>query len=64
LARILAPDRLKLGSDLWFEWDQLRFTRLRHFLKTRKPDAQPDPSILVYRLSAEDLSAALGYRVN
>jgi hypothetical protein len=64
LIRILAPDRMQLGSDFWFEWDQLRFTRLRHFLRTRKPDAQPDPSILVYRLTAEDLSEALGYRVN
>ncbi|HRG54600.1 MAG TPA: hypothetical protein PLG56_01050, partial [Lacunisphaera sp.] len=64
LAKIVTPDRRKLGSDLWFEWDQLRFARLRHFLRTQKPAAQPDPSILVYRLSAADLTEALGYRVN
>ena len=64
LAQIAAPDRMKLGSDVWFEWDQLRFARLRHFLRAQKPAAQPDPSILVYRLSAADLTEALGYRVN
>ncbi len=64
LLLVFSENRLKLGGDFWLEWDQLRFARLRQFLHTRPPDAQPDPSILIYRLSTEDLSQALGYRVH
>jgi len=39
-------------------WHQLRFARLRHYLLTRSPLAQPDPSILVYRLDAAQLAGA------
>jgi hypothetical protein len=63
LARALRPGEGGFGDQFWFEFDQLRFGRLRHFLLARRPDAQPDPSLLVYRLSAEDLTAALGYQV-
>lgn len=63
LQRAFAGVRADLPPNFWLEFDQLRFGRLRHFLLERNPDAQPDPSILIYRLSAEDLSKALGYRV-
>lgn len=63
LPRALGPERLQLGGDFWFEWDQLRFGRLRHFLRRRPPDAQPDPSILVYRLGDTELVQALGHPV-
>lgn len=63
LTRALRPAEGGFDDQFWFEFDQLRFGRLRHFLLTRRPDAQPDPSLLVYRLSAEELSTALGYQV-
>jgi hypothetical protein len=40
-------------------WDQIRFARLRHYLLGQKPVAQPDLSLLVYRLSAAQLNEAL-----
>jgi hypothetical protein len=54
-----APDRAARSADFWLQWDQIRFGRLRHFLRQRAPDAQPDPSLLVYRLTAADLTTAL-----
>lgn len=38
--------------------DQLRFTRLCHYLRARTPEAQIGYSIHVYRLSAEEVAAA------
>jgi hypothetical protein len=54
-----APDRATRPADFWLQWDQVRFGRLRHFLRQRTPDAQPDPSLLAYRLTAADLTTAL-----
>ena len=36
-------------------FDELRFGRLCHFLRQREPDAHIGYSILIYRLTAEDL---------
>ena len=63
LPLVFSENRMKLGGEFWLEWDQLRFARLRHFLLRQKPLARPDPSILIYRLGAGELSAALGYPV-
>lgn len=38
--------------------DQLRFARLCHYLRARAPDAEVGYSILIYRLSAEEVAAA------
>lgn len=43
----------------WKRYDVLRFARLCHFLRAREPDAAIGWSILIYRLSANDLSQAL-----
>lgn len=43
----------------WWNYDQLRFARLCHYLRARRPDAQPGYSILVYRLTQEEIDAAL-----
>ena len=40
-------------------FDQLRFSRLCKYLQRRAPDAEAGYAILIYRLSANDLSAAL-----
>jgi hypothetical protein len=43
----------------YVEFDQLRFARLCKFLQRRAPDADVGFSILIFRLSAEELHAAL-----
>ena len=43
----------------WDQYDQLRLARLCHYLRARRPDAQPGYSILVYRLDQAELDAAL-----
>ncbi len=42
----------------WERFSQLRFARLCHYLRIRKPDAMPGYSILVYRLTQSELHAA------
>jgi len=42
----------------WSRHDQLRFARLCHYLRVRRPDAQVGYSILIYRLTAAELAAA------
>lgn len=43
----------------WNRYEILRFARLCHYLRARRPDAQPGYSILVYRLSQAEIDAAL-----
>ena len=58
------PERL-LGftpqewATAWSRYETLRFARLCHYLRARRPDAQPGYSILVYRLDQAELDAAL-----
>ena len=42
----------------WTRHDLLRFARLCHYLRGRAPDANVGYSILIYRLSAEEIAAA------
>jgi len=46
-------------TKAWKQFEQLRFARLCHYLRARRPDAQPGYSILVYRLDQAELDAAL-----
>jgi hypothetical protein len=44
---------------LWDEYNQLRFARLCHYLRVRTPDDNVGYSILIFRLSAAELKAAV-----
>jgi len=44
----------------WEKYDDLRFARLCHYLRARRPDAVIDYTIFVFRLSAEEIAAATG----
>lgn len=44
----------------WARFETLRFARLCHYLRVRRPDAAIGHSIHVYRLSATELEAAVG----
>lgn len=44
----------------WERYDQLRFARLCHYLRARQPDAMIGYSILIYRLSASEITDATG----
>ena len=46
-------------NKAWVLYEQLRFARLCQYLRARRPDAMAGYSILIYRLSAEELTAAL-----
>jgi 4-amino-4-deoxy-L-arabinose transferase-like glycosyltransferase len=46
-------------AHAWNRYEQLRFARLCHYLRARRPDAQPGYSILVYRLDQAEIDAAL-----
>ena len=43
----------------WARYETLRFARLCHYLRARRPDAQPGYSIMVFRLDQAELDAAL-----
>lgn len=45
-------------AALWDEYNQLRFARLCHYLRVRPPDDQIGYSILIFRLSAEEIAGA------
>ncbi|MBL9214411.1 MAG: glycosyltransferase family 39 protein [Opitutaceae bacterium] len=50
------------GYDWYYAWaafEQLRFVRLCHYLRARPPDAMIGYSILVYRLTQEEIDRAL-----
>jgi 4-amino-4-deoxy-L-arabinose transferase-like glycosyltransferase len=53
------PDLAAWPQSQWQEYDELRFARLCHQLRTRAPDHTVGYSILIYRVSAEELAAAL-----
>jgi hypothetical protein len=55
LERELSPQR---WQDLVVEHDRLRFARLCHYLRVRKPEAQIGYSILVFRLSDQEIARA------
>lgn len=48
-----------LTHELWRKYDELRFARLCHYLRARSADAMVGYSILIYRVSEEELSTAL-----
>ncbi|MFZ5497293.1 MAG: ArnT family glycosyltransferase [Verrucomicrobiota bacterium] len=52
----LSPDRV---TGMWDTYEQLRFARLCHYLRARGADEQIGYSILIFRLSAVELTAAL-----
>jgi hypothetical protein len=43
----------------WQRYDALRFARLCHYLRARRPDAVVGWSIFIYRLTADEVDAAL-----
>jgi hypothetical protein len=53
----MSPEKWKAARDRFL---QLRFARLCDFLRARAPDANIGYSILIYRLSAEEVNAATG----
>jgi hypothetical protein len=52
----ITPDE---WSTAWTIFEQLRFARLCSYLRARPPDGMAGYSILIYRLSREELAAAL-----
>ena len=46
-------------ENAWVVFEQLRFARLCHYLRARQPEGMAGYSILIYRLSREELAAAL-----
>lgn len=44
----------------WDEYNQLRFARLCHYLRVRPADDHVGHSILIFRLSADEIAGALG----
>ncbi|HMD61597.1 MAG TPA: glycosyltransferase family 39 protein [Opitutaceae bacterium] len=55
LEKEVAPDKWTTSRD---RFQHLRFARLCYCLRARKPDAMIGYSILVYRLTADDVAAA------
>ncbi|MBS0664165.1 MAG: glycosyltransferase family 39 protein [Verrucomicrobia bacterium] len=55
LDRAGSPEKWKRA---WTRHDLLRFARLCHYLRARQPDANIGYSILIYRLTAEEIAAA------
>ena len=55
LEKEVAPEKWTVSRD---RFQHLRFTRLCHCLRARRPDAMIGYSILVYRLTAADVAAA------
>ncbi len=51
-------------SKAWTLYEQLRFARLCHYLRARRPDGMAGYSILIYRLSAVEIDAALNGRAS
>lgn len=57
-AKLLADFPAERWHQVWKRYDALRFSRLCYYLRVRTPDAQVGYSILIYRLSSEEVSAA------
>lgn len=58
-ALIRASDSTAVTPAQASAWDHIRFARLRHYLRGRAPDAHAGHAILIHRLNAEELQAAL-----
>ena len=56
-------EKYKRSSDFW-KLDRLRFARLCQYLRVRKPEAEIGYSIFVYRVSQEELHAAIDGSLN
>lgn len=50
----------EVNIPTWQNWERARFGRLRNYLQTREPEACIGGSIYLYRVTAEDLTLALG----
>jgi len=46
-------------NNLYLDYEDLRLSRLAAYLRKRRPDDQVNHTFLIYRLSDEDVSAAL-----
>lgn len=63
--RFRAPNEKPAGpvnpadAQDWAQYEELRFARLCQYLRARQPDGTAGYSILIYRLSREELAAAL-----
>ncbi len=55
LVRDATPQKWESG---WWRYDWLRLARLCHYLRVRPPEANINGSILVYRLSADEITGA------
>lgn len=53
-----ASGRFSFQREHWSLYQRGRFARLCAYLRQRGPDAQIDPSLLVFRLTSEDLQQA------
>ena len=56
------PDRASDArmETAWKRYDELRFERLCHYLRVRRPDAVVNYTIFIYRLSADEIAASTG----
>ena len=59
-AALLAAAPEEKWRTAWRRYELLRFARLCHWLRVREPEVIIGGSILVYRVSASDLQAAVG----
>ena len=58
-AKDSSPEQQRLRADALFALDQLRCVRLCTYLRLRRPDAVVGYSFFIYRLSAEEVQAAV-----
>lgn len=56
---VLASGSADAFEKTWQRYDSLRFARLCHYLRARKPDAVIGYSIFIHRLSQAEVNAAL-----
>jgi hypothetical protein len=57
---LLASAPAQNWSIAWRRYETLRFARLCHYLRLRRPDGVIGHSIFVYRLTATELESAVG----
>jgi 4-amino-4-deoxy-L-arabinose transferase-like glycosyltransferase len=57
-ARWQQARRVPPTAETYLDYDELRFARLCKYLQAREPDAHAGYSILIFRLTAQDLQAA------
>jgi len=58
-AQLLADVTLAEWNRAWEMYEQLRFARLCHYLRVRKPDAMIGYSLLIFRLNQAELDIAI-----